>query len=482
MGKLIIRTNRVMLYVDVILVLLLSGTAYKVVFHDMSLLVYVLLIWHIKEVLLLLAKPKREYILFTLMVLVPMVMHFGQSTIWYLQFWLQITAIYCICVKNHWRDILEAFLNIMTFLTIESLICYSLLTSTNLGSALPVSVSSHGAKYNLLPGFVFSVGASGRNCGMFWEPGIFATMLIISLIISLLFAHQNAPKLFGKQNRKYTKRMLLFVIALFTTSSSAGIVLFGLFAILAWVVFLDVTSMSRRQMFGMVGGIVGVGLVLTQYNSILKVLGLDGNSYWSRLSSFETVTGDLRFQYLASNIEALKNNLLFGYGIKATNRIVVEGADTSTSLYILMIFGILGCVFTVSYLVRILKLKINVMARIIIAMIAIIILNKEPHLNNIMTWLLLFTLIEKKYADAKCCEVQSNQLSGNELAGNELSGDELADNERVDNDEEWNELAWEKSEWDEPEWDNQEWDKEEWEEQEWEELPWDELEWIEQKR
>lgn len=407
MSRWIIRKESIFLFLDIIIVMILSGTAYKLVYTNLQFLIYLPLIWHFKTLISLLKNISGELIVIIAMIVVPLVSHFGESPIWYLQFLGQVLAIYCIAASFYYEDVIDAFMKFMTFITIESLLFYPLILFTSLPSHVPVVMSPHGAYYGFLPGFVFSVGASGRNCGVFWEPGIFASMLIISMIISL-YRIRNADDIVERSVVKEKKRIFIFTIALLTTSSSAGIVLLGLFILLAILSRMDISKLSISKLIATIFFMVIFVALIADYSKILTLAGLGDNEYWSRLTSSDSVMNNLRFKYLAQNIESLKGNVVFGLGIKATNRIVVTGADTSTSLYLMMIFGILGASFTILYIVNLCKLKLNVLAKIILVIIAMIILNKEPHLNTIVSWLLLFTLIERKYDKKNCYDCFQN--------------------------------------------------------------------------
>ena len=69
-------------------------------------------------------------------------------------------------------------------------------------------------------------------------------------------------------------------------------------------------------------------------------------------------------------------------------------ADTSTSTYLLSAFGVLGAFYTIAIIYGILRQKnVGIISKILILIIALLIVNKEPHLQNVFTWILIFYLV-----------------------------------------------------------------------------------------
>ena len=99
---------------------------------------------------------------------------------------------------------------------------------------------------------------------------------------------------------------------------------------------------------------------------------------------------------------------IFGIGVEEAVENIEYVADTSTSTYLLSIFGIFGGLYTLYWIVGILGIKNkNLMIKIMILIVALLILNKEPHQNILITWCFMFwglkNIVEKggEHSDKK---------------------------------------------------------------------------------
>jgi hypothetical protein len=146
--------------------------------------------------------------------LVACVHYFGSETYFY-KFFLFL-FVYIILKKTIMRELQISYYKVAYFFAVVSLIMYVATNFFNLYSLLPISIQS-GAGETYYTNYLYVIidGWSIRNCGVFREPGVFQ----IYLNIALLFYYQiNKHKLIDK----YT---FVFFVAIFTTLSSAGIVI-----------------------------------------------------------------------------------------------------------------------------------------------------------------------------------------------------------------------------------------------------------------
>ena len=81
-------------------------------------------------------------------------------------------------------------------------------------------------------------------------------------------------------------------------------------------------------------------------------------------------------------------------------------ADTATSIYAMSIFGFLGCGYSLFFIVGGLKQRrVNLMTRVVLIIIILGILNKEPHIDMLFTWIFGFFLL-------KVAEEDRNESNG----------------------------------------------------------------------
>ena len=148
-------------------------------------------------------------------------------------------------------------------------------------------------------------------------------------------------------------------------------------------------------------------LLIANYQNIINQLKLGNNDVISRLL-LENIDDESRVHAIEHNLKMFSKSPIFGVGtVEASNKVQYV-ADTSTSTYLLSIFGIFGGLYTLYWIIGILKIKnINIIARLFLLIIVLIILNKEPHQNILLTWCFMFFGLknalkkEGKYSDKK---------------------------------------------------------------------------------
>jgi len=116
------------------------------------------------------------------------------------------------------------FTIVMYYLAIISLVVYipcqiGYVFGFDFSAIFPDLLSHTTAKKSILLYTFFEEGQSPRNPGMFWEPGAFAGYLNLALLF-LGMIKQQLPR------RSYTRYLTVFSIAVLTTMSTAGYVVF----------------------------------------------------------------------------------------------------------------------------------------------------------------------------------------------------------------------------------------------------------------
>lgn len=145
-----------------------------------------------------------------------------------------ITSIFIglgISIKYDFKDIANIFVNVMTAVSIISLIGYFFVNYTNILSSLPIINNSNGIAYGI--GYIFNYITiiPERNCGIFWEPGVFATFLIIAILFETCF----------KEKKSSVIKIFLFIICIITTKSTAG------YRIISYSIYNDSFKSSKEE-------------------------------------------------------------------------------------------------------------------------------------------------------------------------------------------------------------------------------------------
>lgn len=277
------------------------------------------------------------------------------------------------------------YLKVMRFLSVYSLCVWILaMVVPNFVRLFPVSINSNGIKfYN----FVFSLAdfdarsSIVRNGSIFREPGVFVVYLVIALVFSL-----NQPKM-------HFKDLLIYMITLITTFSTAGYILLVLVG--AYIFFSKVEYKYKKYFFiifvlaafyllfftGMLGS---DSFIFAKFNAANNSYG----SWFARLSS------------LFGNIKISLENPLFGIGrinlyntvlatAGANNRFIAVD-NTNTVLICFAAYGILfGCIILLGFVRHCYKYHHKFIPTIMLFIILFAALSNEDFGQNILFYVLV---------------------------------------------------------------------------------------------
>ena len=285
-------------------------------------------------------------LLFFLMIICTFLTELGKSAIIYLTYISHIVIAYLAVTRFSFDKIVEIFLKIMMCVTIISLIGYFLVNNTNILSNLPSIYNTNDVEYKTAIIFNYIPAVSDRNCGMFWEPGIFATYLSISLIFELVF----------KRGKTSFFRIIIFSLGIITANSSAG------FALLPLCLLLILTKKHKNKnlnlFFNLLTVILIFVIIFAYFNleSLLQNSPLANNEYVQKLL-LENMESQSRVQALEHNMNIFFDFPIFGAGISYVSEHMQFVADTSTTTYLLSAFGILGALYTIFWAYGIFRQK-----------------------------------------------------------------------------------------------------------------------------
>lgn len=201
------------------------------------------------------------------------------------------------------KDFLNAYEAIFYYWTCVSLIAYFIfLMFPFIGDFLPAVPNSGGYDFKVLLFTNFSYNVSSaedisilRNISIFREPGVYMLYILIAMIVVIFY-----------RDKIDRKRFFIYLIAMITTFSTAGILLGGcLFA------YVSLNTKDKKiRFFSFIFLIILLVLVFAgesiYYNQLFNKFDENSSSYDSTLSRIASIT---------IPIEILFDNLYFGCGI-----------------------------------------------------------------------------------------------------------------------------------------------------------------------
>ena len=290
---------------------------------------------------------------------------------------------YILSISNIKQKIFNAYSNVIYVIAIIGIVGYLLVNS---GIGLPfekIRISDSGLyKYHTIYIFNYIEGLAERNCGVFWEPGIFASHLILAIQYEIF------------SRRKNVLRLLIEIIAVVTCNSSAGF-------FLLIIVFAELLASSdKNARYKTVKTVIGVIIILTLFIVALNIdylvyyFNLENNPYIEKLLS-DNIKNSTRYLSLAYNWRMFLQQPIFGNGLtNAVTSIPFANLtpDTTTFLFMLNAFGIIGCLFTILTIKGTMGLKfLTWYEKILLLSTVVIILNKETHYVMLLSWFMIFS-------------------------------------------------------------------------------------------
>lgn len=319
------------------------------------------------------------------MTLMTMFATMGSGIITYILLLCVLITSFGICITYSFDVFIEFFLKVMTVCSVIGIVCHILTVFTPWENLMPRFVNANGAVYRGIGVFFTIEMITERNCGMFWEPGLFATFLIYAIVFEILFKTQPYSK----------KRLVLYSVALLTTTSSAGYVLLAFCGIL-WLSSEFHKKNNYRAKVYLLFGLAGMFFLLLLSNVIIANTSLKNNEYINKLL-LENIFESSRVMAIGHNIRIFFEHPLLGAGFETALENTQFVSDTSTSTYVMSVFGILGVLYTVWWAIAIFRIKgTSLLTRGILFVIVMCIVNKEPHLFNLFSWIVLFYLLRRQ--------------------------------------------------------------------------------------
>ena len=320
---------------------------------------------------------------FVIMVLFTATMNFSGLMNYFL-LCCMILAAYSITVVITQKQFIEIFLRCITIITIIAIICYYIVNYSNVLASLPRLSNINGVEYATMVIYNYIPTVRERNCAIFWEPGLFASILSFAMVSEALF----------KKGKINWVRITIFSFGLVTANSSAGFILLVL-----CILLLLTKGVASDKKITLKSAIVFAAFLVT----IVMVLNLDNiiintqlkeNKYVEKLLT-EKLMSSTRWMAIEHNIAVFATSPVMGVGFSGAMVQMKYVADTSTSTYLLSVFGMPGILYTICIIYGVLKIKgINIYSKVLALVILLSIVNKEPHAFIMFTWCLIFYLLK----------------------------------------------------------------------------------------
>lgn len=311
----------------------------------------------------------------------------------YLDICFVVVASLLLSSRVSYRIIAKHFNNLLLVFSLISLFLYLMVCvgKYGFGSSFFVNGSFRYDNYGFLNLFynekMYGIGGTPRFCSIFWEPGVYASFLLIALLNEVMF------------KRTSIFNILFFSICLIFTKSTASIILYPFLIIL----FISnkiknnkIRSISLTVSFLLI--VVFFGFLLFDSNLLIELFP----SLFEKFSGSISLTSRLYSPYYyfltySSNIKTI----FFGMGGVSANSYYYSIAPsnlidsgTSTSAYLMASYGSLGAFLTVLPLVGIfLSKKWNISTKVSLSILFLFVFNKENHSSILFSILIVYYLM-----------------------------------------------------------------------------------------
>ena len=309
---------------------------------------------------------------------------------------------YIILVRVDTKLLLKTYAGLIRLIILLSALLYILSSQFSL-SFLPTITTSNGAYYNLFL-VTQKVSSTARVIGAFWEPGVFASHIVLSMLFDVYFLKIKAI------------HVLIYLLGMFITGSTAGM----LIMLLVFIGYLLKKTRMSGKKYVEVLFFVLIVIGILSYESVFSLLSSISPKFFSKLMDTDSSTFFTRMNSPLVNLELFAEKPLFGWGftdaatqysLRMDTKLV---AQTSTSTQIMSAIGILGIVYTLLCLSPLFSKKrlshLSLMDKGIISASLLLLVNKEPHIFFAITWLTLFLVARSSGNENEVAVPNSSQI------------------------------------------------------------------------
>lgn len=287
---------------------------------------------------------------------------------------------------------LYCYIKLMRVITIVSTFSFALGPILKNLSFIPTIVNSSGAAFKNLIFAVVPLSFT-RNCGIFWEPGVFSIYLLFALTIVLFSAKPQIADI------------VIFSVGLISTLSTTGIACLALLFIAFMLEKKTKETMHAKNIIiiFLLALIVFVFISDTMFSAVFGKLGdgVESSSVKSRLLA------------IPCNLFITGQSPVFGVGISSFDKYTASyfawsGYDsyrffnTNTVLTHFSKFGIIvGLFYTFKLFKAFSSFSNNNLSKILLCLVAFLMLSGESMLNSLLFNIIIFLPIRNSHSDYK---------------------------------------------------------------------------------
>ncbi len=333
--------------------------------------------------------PTKYLIVYSVFFFLTLIVNYKTETFTgYVGTLLPLCFAYLVALIVPWDDFKKTYVNVMVVFTIIAVVMYYFGTDFVLKYGKPLqNIQSGKIYYSIL---VYSyVPATPRNCGFFWEPGLFSTALVYAIILL-------------NQKALSVKSLIYNVILVFgivSTKSTAGYVLIPIAYVYVFSTRLQRDNKYYKQILIALLVILFIGtLCFIFLDKIIYGLNLENVRVFQKLLR-ENLIKNPRVIAVQENLKYFTQYFAFGTGRAKGYELMKEldCYDTATAFVMLSRYGICGITYTVMMMHAIKNARnISAISKVLLFMLAFLLVNKEPNYSYVLSWALFFYMLNKE--------------------------------------------------------------------------------------
>jgi O-antigen/teichoic acid export membrane protein len=328
-------------------------------------------------------------------VLTLFVNHETASFMSYVHFGFLVLSAFFLCRIFDIKRFVQYWGNILFALSALSLFIYFIYLFSGMNFGNFTFSNGKAASYSSYLYLFFQNINSKRIQGFFWEPGLFASFLILTILLELSFFKE--VKWF---------HFSVFSSCLVLTLSTAGYFLY----LLVLLLLFNKLIASKKIKIG-INVFFGLSLlvVVLFYKEVFGILGNYFPSLFGKISDVGTSL-TTRLESPLFDLKIFLQNIFLGSGIQGANadyQLLVSqssiaasvDSQTSTSAFYLAAFGLFGGFYTLAFFTPLFDKKLSLSSKIIIPIAFFLIINKEPHTQIMFSWFFAFAFVKEAFDD-----------------------------------------------------------------------------------
>lgn len=306
----------------------------------------------------------------------------NQTTLTILKNLFSLLTLWLFVINYDLKDALSAFLKIVYLIAAISIPMYFVAMFQPAFFNQFLANGTNGRVYYNFVVFNHIVGVN-RNCGMFWEPGAYSSFLCLAILIWI--AHYDADY------KNDYKKIIILLIALFSTFSTTGYLCFALIIL----IYLSVKKRNKMEKILVITLIIGVIIfVLPSYYP--RFIGSDSEVF-GKIYNFNQYRNDylngtfnssvsIRLFSITMPFDIFLKNPILGVGhdnlVEMTSRFT-RGSITCTFINWFAIYGILyGIIMILGYMKLAKQIQSNKVVKALLFITLLMIICTEDFSQN----------------------------------------------------------------------------------------------------